>query len=300
MALIEINGVEIDSFKDTARCEIMDVGDVDDRGVTGREFDNTVGEKRRWRFDTPPMHWTEAELIRKWITGRGHSWSFDGAKYSQTGVSNAIAGSFTQSSSSGKYGGKLNVGSASQFGVELSNKMSVPGIAGWAPTNGWTLMAWSLRTIAADGTPSDDWFDYLAHGAVTVTRGVSANPAGVTQYRNGAAGSFNMGNFTSMLVGTGNRAAITGHCQTALSTAGAKDYDDLVLLPFQVDPTWVADIAAFRAAQAWSPLPFVYLGGDIINNATPVQVKGRVKDIGYSMARGENNTSVLAVTLEER
>jgi hypothetical protein len=115
-----------------------------------------------------------------------------------------------------------------------------------------------------------------------------------------------MGNFISMLTSASPYTAITGHRQTGASTAEAKDYDDLVVLPYQIDSSWVSSIYTEASARAWASLPFVNLGGEVINNGTPVAVLGRVEDISYLVGRLEGasgveaNNRTLQVVLEEQ
>src|SRR5690242_11315677 len=117
MAFLTVNGVDVKTLANTFSEQILYIGDLQRRGVTGRLLDNRVATKRRFLVKAQVKRWADAERVKDWVEGRGHSWSFDTSLYSdRTAVGPAVAGTSTQSSSGGKYSGKLTVGAGSSFG----------------------------------------------------------------------------------------------------------------------------------------------------------------------------------------
>jgi hypothetical protein len=273
MAFLKLNGVTIPVFADSLREVPIAIGDLFGRAVSGRHYGTMTATKRRWTFETNQMARADAEKMRKWIEGAFQTFALNADALSGTGV--ALSGSLTHTASGGKHTGYTTVASGTHAIANMANKLYLP--AGWSPTvQGWTHAAFSYRTIAADGVPADGWYDYLASGLVAVTQGASANPAGVTQYRDGVAGSHSWGNFNNVLT-TGNLVGFSG--KTTANVSAAKNYDEFLFAPFEIPSSWVAGLTAFRAAYALAPAPNLYATGDWFDEVAPIEVICRVEAV---------------------
>lgn len=295
MTFLMVNGIDVDvadgSFKETTQ----DTGDLFRRTLSGRIAEARGARSRSWSFRTNSMLRDDAEKLRMWLEGVGQSWNFDSAvhSYSGAGVANTAAGTITRNAGGGKYGGRLTVGSGSQFGVDMSNKLGKR--RGWSPTDGWTFGAW--RNFVASESASAGFHSIICKGAVAVTRGASANPAGVNQYVDGALNnSANLGRVLSVLASS-PYVAICG--VKTDNTNNAIDWDDWFFLPFVVPDAWVAKIHAYMASYAFSAMPKMKILGDAIPDTVPVEVVVRCHDIDVVVEADANNRRVLQVQMEE-
>lgn len=300
MVALACQGVELQVDEDSFVEEPVEHGDLFGRALSTRMVEARGARARRWSFRTLPIV-DIGDKVRMLLEGRGQCWNFDSAtsSLSGAGVTNTAAGSFTRSATLGKYGGHLLVGSDSQFGVQMSNKLGVR--RGWAPTvDGWTLGFWTERTIAADGVPADGWYAFLLHGAVSFLRAASSgNPAGVTQWRNGVQGSHAAG-YVCQVDTNSPYVAIYG--KTLANTNAAKKYDDMFFWPFELPSGWATQINTFMASNAMSNLPAVKLSGDLFRGEV-VRAVCRVRSIPLTQRiEGgvvKNNEQILEVVAEE-
>ena len=261
MPKLTCNGITIPvEFQAFAEAEEF-AGDQLERTASAQLEGNWVARKRRWTARTPPQLPNIAKAMRALLEGQGQSWNFDVTTYSGLGEGPAAGGSYTQSGAGGKYGGKVNVASANLIQWALANALGVPG--GWTPTQGWTLGLWKVLTVG-DGGDGATFHHHVATGSVAVTRAASANPAGVTQYKNGVAGSWSMGNWIS--VQTAN-VGIYGY--TNANAGAAYDYDDVFFLPFALPATWMPSLYTFLAANPYPSCPRVKIYGDGIEDPSP-------------------------------
>lgn len=272
MPFVTINGVTVPVRRNSWPQKPLHVGAVRERGATGAFQETHVARKIeatgiKLVFQEP----TTARAMRRFIDGEGFAARFDDHVYSFGGEGPKAGGTYTQSASGGKYGGKVNVGAASYLEYALASVMKRG--ATWAPTQGWTVMVWKKLSVL-DGGDASTYHDHIATGSVAVVGGASANPAGVTQYKNGVAGNWSMGNWID--VASDGDVGIYGRSNT--NGPVAYDYDDLVVLPFAVPSSWIAGIAAFRAAQAWSRLPYVVCQGNVIEESAGLEARMIVTD----------------------
>lgn len=299
MSFLTFNGIDVDVADGSFKEEILDTGDLFQRTLSGRMAEARGARSRRWTFHTNSMLRDEAERLREWIEGRGQCWNFDSAvhSYSGAGVTNTAAGTFTRNGAGGKYNGRLTVGSGSQFGVDMSNKLGRR--RGWTPTDGWLFGAW--RNFVAGESAAAGYHSVICTGAVAVTRGAAANPAGVNQYVDGVLNNAaNLGRVLSVLT-TSPYVAI--HGVKTDNTNNAIDWDDWFFLPFQlptaVAASWVPKIHTFMASNAFSAFPRVKIQGDAIPDASAVEVVCRVKEADVVVEADANNRRVLQVQMEE-
>lgn len=245
------------------------VGADDERADDGSLLTSETTRKRKWETGFTIGRLDEREALRRLVEGDGLHVDFnDASGYSFHGLGPKTSTSTTFSASGGKRGGKAAVGSAGVLEYAMANFSSEQDGLPWAATKGWTLCCFKFI--------SGVWRDLLATGSVVVTRGAAANPAGVTQFQDGVAGTYGMGHFIDVAAD----GDVGVHGYDAAGAAGAFDYDELLFLPFafpsHLAATWAAQLAAFRSTSAAGRLPFVKLSGDCIPDAQPLEVRWRV------------------------
>lgn len=273
MANLTFNGITIPGASESLKEAPDFVGDVNDRVASAEHVENYVARKRKWTCKVIAQTAAKSVAMRRYLEGEGQSWSFDSTMYSGKGEGPASGGGYTRSGTSGVHGGKVNVSSGDVLEFALAYALGQPG--GWVPTKGWTLMVWKQLSVG-DGGDGSAYYHHIATGSVAVTRGSSANPASVTQYRNGVAGSYSMGNWID--VASDGDVGIYG--KSNANTSAAYDYDDLVFLPFVLDSSWVTGLYTYLASYAHPALKRVMLSGDQIEDAAPgVEVHIRATEI---------------------
>lgn len=252
------------------------VGGSDDRADDGTLLSSQTVRKREWASTFVVGTEVEREAFRRLIEGDGLHVDFDDATgFSWSGLGPKTATSVTYNASGGKRGGRAIVGSSGVLEYALA-KVVQQQDGDWAATKGWTVAV--FKKLLTPDTGFDGTFkDHLATGNVVVVRGASANPAGVTQYKDGVAGSWNMGNWLS--VDADGDVGIHGYSNAG--AAAAYDYDELLVLPFALPPAllaaWATALATFRATYPVGRLPRVKLFGDCIASDTvPLEVRCRV------------------------
>jgi hypothetical protein len=306
VSFLHINGVVVPVKADSLEEEEITIGDLFSRSLAGVMLGSLATTKRRWSFTTTPIEAVEAEKLRAWIEGRVQTWNFPSTILSSgilsgAGVGNTYAGVLTTFITAGHILNRLTVGAGSQFYVDMRNKLYVDD--GWAFAQGWSLGFWSFRTIAADGTPANAWFDYLATGAVQVLQALAPNPVGVTQYRDAVAGSHRMGNMIDVET---LQAGVTGHTLLGASAPAAKDYSDLFFAPFEIPASWVSALNTFRLTNELGPAPVVKASGSWFTEAAPIRVLCRCKSTRQFNARlpgaaaHSASNRILEVVMEEQ
>lgn len=297
MPFLAVNGVTVDveygSFKERS----VHSGDLFARTLSGRVAEARGQRTRAWTFRTTPMSQSDAEATRDWLEGSGQSWSFDSAahSYSGAGVTATVAGTYTRSNVGGKYGGKLNIGAGSQFGVDMSNKLGRR--RGWT-TSAWTIGMW--RNFVAGETYAAGFHSLIVKGVVGNVRGVSSDYVPGSQYVDGVLD--NAAHLARLMqVATSSPfVAIFGYKTD--NTTAAIDYDDLWFVPFVMPVAWIPQVHAFMAAYAFSAFPRVKITGAAIPDTLPVEVVCRVDELDIVQevdGSVQNNKRVLQVEMQE-
>lgn len=297
MPHLSINGVPWPMAVDSVKESPDEVGGVFTRSLGGALTSTRIGRKRKWSGKSSFHVASEAEAWRRFVEGDGQSWPFTftaGAAISSKGVGPS-AGTFTTSGSGGVLGtGKVTPASGSYVGFQLARRLGVPG--GWTATKGWTLLCWKQLSVA-DGGDGTTFHHHVISGAVGVTRGASANPSGVSTWRNGVSGSYGVGNWLSI----GTTTALWGYSDAGAAAAYA--YSGIVVLPFVVPVAWVPFLYAFHASTLWPSLPRVRLGGDVVEDAGGVDVCGRITELPQRSivlaGQRRNNARTLDLELTE-
>jgi hypothetical protein len=247
MPALTINGITIPIRADTFAEERTSIGDVYQRSIGGAMFSSMVSQRRRFRFSTPPIEASLAEKYAMLIEGKAQVWNFDNSLMSGAGVTYYVSGGASTSSSPKKYGTQsLALTAGAGFELQLANKFGLPG--GWTTygfgRTGWTFAFWMFSTIAADGVAADGWYHYIVTGVDPVTRGAAANPFSIRQYRNGVLGSYGFGNMLKVDSSTTSGVFAYAPAGTTL----ARNFDDLVVLPFVLPDEWVSSFYSYASS----------------------------------------------------
>jgi len=247
MPALTINGITIPIRADSFSEDRTSIGDVYQRSIGGAMFSSMVSQRRRFRFSTPPIEASLAEKYAMLIEGKAQVWNFDNSLMSGAGVTYYVSGGASTSSSPKKYGTQsLALTAGSGFELQLPNKFGLPG--GWTTygfgRTGWTFAFWMFSTIAADGVAADGWYHYIVTGVDPVTRGAAANPFSIRQYRNGVLGSYGFGNM--LKVDSSSTSGVFAYAPAG--TTLARNFDDLVVLPFVLPDEWVSSFYAYASS----------------------------------------------------
>jgi hypothetical protein len=296
MPHFSINGVPWPQKADSVEESPDEVGEVDTRSLGGTGLSTRIARKRKWQSSSVIHTASEGEAWRRLVEGEGQCWPFTGAggaAISTKGLGPS-SGTFTTAATGGVLStGRVTPASGLSVGFDLARRLSVPG--GWLATKGWTLLLWKKISVA-DGGDGTAYFHHLITGAVGVTRGATANPAGVSTWRNGVLGSYGVGNW----IAVGSTTSLWGYSNA--NVAAAYDYSNVVVLPFVVPTSWVASLYAFHAANAWPALPRVRLGGDVVEDVGGVDILGRVTRLQQRavVLAGTQRTNARVLDLELR
>lgn len=304
MAAISVNNIQLTIADGSWSEEPVHIGELLERTPSGRIAEGRGVRVRRWTCRTDPFAVADADELEKliqFLEGRGQSWNFDSASHSLSGagVTNDAAGSsVTRSASGGVHGGRLTVASGSVWGARLNNKVGVPK-TGWTPETGYSVFAW--RKFLAAETYAAGWHGVALVGNVTFFRGVSANPAGVNQYVDGVLD--NLANLGRCFGVANADPYVSLHGYKTDNSASAVEFDDLLVLPFQVPALWVPSITTWRATVPESLRPRMKISGDLIRDSAPVEVIIRVR--GADTVQGviggvfKNNLRALDLEIQE-
>lgn len=312
MPALTINGIAIPVRGDSFSEERVQIGDAFQRSTGGSIFSSKINSRRRFRFSTTPQDTLTAERLIGLIEGSAHAWTFDQDLSSMSGITNYTATGAARSTSPASRDGTSNLGVPSTTGFEINfrDKFASLGSSGFLPglttPDGWTTSFWRYCTAAADGTPTTGWYHFIVTSTTSFARGGAANPANTTQYRNGVAGSYGVGNILSMTsLGV---FGIWGY-QTLANVGSASNYDDLVVFPFQF--TAAMALQYYNEANGFTVpnFPALVVTGDHVNRnpsfSERVICYGRVESVKHINATVAGSTSkpnvkILDVTLEER
>lgn len=280
---IHIGGVKFlvqpESWEETR----LQVGDIADSGdgiaMSGRPIESRAAIVRQWKGSTlrdapakdsipqasNPKHF---ENMIRWVEGWGQLFPLLTNVYSGAGVALTPATSFA----GGAISSGLNLALQTQYTMRVRR-----GFVETAP------MGWSLgfkKTFAAGEAPfiaGSHWC--VATGAVVYAL-ASGNPAGVTQYVDGVASNFNVGNLSD----NGGSSAGTFRLYGKLTTGTNANvtYSDFFFVPFQIPATWVLQIYTnlISAGRTFPVLPRQKLDGQWLSiESAPVEAIGRVLTI---------------------
>ena len=157
MAFLTINGWEVPVKIDSLQEEPERIGPRK-RAIDLTLRTSTRGIKRTWKFETPPLRPDVAAALVGLLQGRGHYWSFDEDLYSSKGLGPVAGYNATQSTTGGKYGGKVDV-------TSLSYAAGLPAK--------WTILVarrsgtvWENYAVRSDGAK---WLNGVRNDALSTT-----------------------------------------------------------------------------------------------------------------------------------
>lgn len=258
-----INGWTVPVRNDSVRTERHEVG-ARGSSVGGVPFVDIQFEGDAWQFSTSPLSLQEARALKRLLAGQGHRWTFEDG-----GAGNA----WKYATSGAVASALLNASRATdnpKFGIaQLS--MSTGGYVSWdLDLSSWTAMVW--RDTGAG------FALYLETSGGLYYRGGSA--VAQEDWFDVAAGVFSLYNDSGSTV----------------------DFDDLVVLPFDVS---AGQAAAFSARTTEWPSPAdLVMSGDIVGGET-VYVRTNEPPTGSMVQRyiggsWASNAEVVSATLVER
>ena len=157
MAFLELNGWTVPVAAGSVSEEPVEIGERD-RAFDGTYRSSIRAVKRRWRMKTVPMIRSDAEALRGLLLGLGHYWSFDTDLYSSKGLGPVAGYSATQSSTGGRFGGKVSVTSIS-YAAGLPSSWTVL-------VSRWSGTAWEKYAVRSDGAK---WKDGARNDALSTT-----------------------------------------------------------------------------------------------------------------------------------
>lgn len=277
MPHLTINGVtfpgEADSFEEQPQW----VGETLGRSSNGAMIESRTARKRRWRVRSVFVQAAEAEQWRRMIEGEGQYWRLGSHAISSKGLGPNSGGSYTYSTfTSGATSGlgAIEVASGSSIKWSLTSTFG----SSWSPSSGYTVSVYA-RKQTGDGDTESANRRYLFTGSSAWTQG-TANPSGVTQYRDGASGSYGAGYWIDLT--SAGVLGLYGYGDSA-GAAGAHRYQYLSILPFAIPSTWVSGLVAHTSTMLTAVSPFiaefprVVLAGDAIPDTNGVNAVGRVQ-----------------------
>lgn len=255
MTFMTINGWSVGIADKNAKMRREEIGLMDGRAFSGQQHDTRRAVKRTGQFATAVLSEDDGEALENLLTGIGWHFPFDVDLYSEDtrlGPASGYTASIGSTSPSPKFGVR-RLAVSSSTSIRWDAKLGTS----------YTLMAWIWN-----GSSWDHWIRRVDD---------STGSAVTTLWKNGTSGQANLYAITV----SGTSVYLQGKNPTTGANATTY-FDDLVVLP------WVASasqIAAWSSAtSAFSPLPKLDLGGDVIRDGTSIEVRGRVTDVSIEQA----------------
>jgi hypothetical protein len=233
MSFLTLNGIAIAVSEGHAKKSAKEIGDRAD-AFDGTPLLSRQRIRREYEVDSVPLVKTEAWALENFVLGAGHHWSFDSHLYSSKGLGPNVFTGTTAGSVAGKYGNKLTL-------AATTGQLNYPAAVAEGNGDSTVLVfrfesgAWHHYIVRSDGSR---WYDGVLGAGGATASWLTVSPAGSVTLTN--------------------------------STVNAQDYDDLVALPFKIPDSWVAGLYAYHAAQAFSDLRRLTMGGDFVQATVSV------------------------------
>ena len=273
MAGVTINGWTVGAREGSIMRESTFRG-TRERGKSAQHRDGRRDKKRAWDLVACFEDIEGANALQSLAQGLGHVWSYKDGVAASTGAKPDVDSDVVFVPTGGRFDGHLAVPS-----LGLINHTVPVG-------DDWTVMAW-----VDDGT-GNNW-----QHMVIRSDGL--------EFLDGVEGSFGiMGNIL-LAIQFAQLVNVNGNDRTG-AAANVK-VDELVILPWYATDEQIEDWAAYSLP--FSPLPFLDLSGDIVEDPLFVRVRGRkltgsfVQTGGRKLRAGSawrNNNVATGVTLVER
>tara|TARA_R110000824_G_scaffold31342_4_gene102129 strand:- start:1386 stop:2393 length:1008 start_codon:yes stop_codon:yes gene_type:complete len=334
VAVLRINGHTVPVELDTLRVETVEVG-ATNKAYDGSTLNLRYGFKRRISFTTTPLSEMEAFALEGLVHGQGEYWSFDGNStveylYSSRGTGPLSSTGNAQEGSSVKFSKSLDPGTTLLYPSNV-----VTGLTDL------TVSAWVSDATSSPSGDKYIFYSDQGGNTVALSRGNGANNVNFTTVNSAGTHSLTkttawtgVGNFHMItavlrinpetgenckeLYYNGSSAASESNTTTSripdLSSSsfdvgvgndgdGGGQFpgyiDDLIIVPYAATSDIVS--AWYAMGKAMSPLPKVYVDGDVIPDDTLTSLFfGSVRGSNYLLyAASSNNKRKLSITLEE-
>lgn len=254
MSTLLINGLGLSAIMATAsepKSERRDIGD-DAVASDGTTRVTRQTSKVDLSFTSTQLTNGDAFAWQSLICGEGEVFPFDASLYGSKGLGPSASTAATLVSSHPKFGAKnLQLGATTGTITFSAAALNI-----FAAYVGHTVMVWRYESAA--------WHHYVVRSDGTIWKDGST------------AGSPTA---TWLTVNT-----TTGDVTIANTSGSAVEYDDLVVLPFQVLDAWPGTFAA--ATRAFPGLPMVELSGDLVPEQSYRQALGTADDQPVKTASG--------------
>lgn len=300
MPHLTVNGVQFPGEADSFFEEPEFIGDVTGRSQSGSLVESRTTRKRRWSVRSVFLTATDAEAWRLMLEGDGHQWRLATNAVSSKGQGPSSGGSYSFSSFTPTTGtiGCVTVNAGSSISWALGAVMGPR----WTPALGWTAIV-----LRQDGTTIGDtssgFYRYMITGAGSYSVG-TANPSGLTQWRDYSSGALNVGRWLAM--SAAGVLSLHGLGSATGSPSNAHSYAQLTVLPFALPSTWQFDIATQCLNRQTDGLPFlsenprIVLDGDAIPDDDGANVVARVSTLDQRNVRlaGAHRNNARVITVE--
>lgn len=237
LALNGINVGAIASLGDAPKVEPRDIGDMSPAGDGSLRV---TRQNRKWDFklSTVPLKAVDAYAWEGLVIGEGETWSFDSSLYGSKGLGPNAGFNASVVAGSAKFGaGKLRVPATT--GTITFNKAGYNASGAYVA---FTAMVWRFEGGA--------WHHYIWRSDNAKWLDGVRNDAAVTTWLSVSTGSFTIANVSG----------------------AADDYDDLVILPYNIPDAWGPVFGT--ALEAFSALPYVHATGLMVPEQTTRRVLG--------------------------
>ena len=247
MALITLNGIELDALAGSGDEEELEIGEGVSRAFDGSALRSVRGYKRQWSFtsvlDTP----ANSRGFRRLLQGRFRHWNFDADLFSDGGLGPS-ASSGASSVAGGLFGNALQL-------AATTGSITYAGIGGVASGDGFTLLIQRKESGA--------WHDY--HLSWDYTGALS----GV--YKDGVVQATTLPSWITSYTHSSGTLVLN-------STAGsAQLFDEMVALSFEAPlASWSTQLDVWRNSSAWSASPRLSMSGTL-GVATVMGKPGKAK-----------------------
>jgi hypothetical protein len=255
---LDIGGVKFPTAVDDWEEQEIDVGDVakDEGGLSlsGRPIEASAALVRMWHGsltrslltqqgitgDPYSNNGAKFERAKRWIRGWGQCFPCtglsSGVPRAGSGLTLGPAANVTMANSGGPYGtGKATVSSSASIG--FTHTYAMRQRRGFSPTGAMGFTIGFLRNFLAAEALAAGQHWIVATGAATFAQG-SGNPAGITQYVDGAAANASLGNYAAV---SATQMLLYGKKSDGV-TNSAVEYADVFMLPYQLPASWIASI----------------------------------------------------------
>lgn len=231
MAFLTLNGIELSVLADSGDRDDLEIGEGLSRAWDGSAQRSVRAYKRQWTLQTVPDVPATSQAFVRLLQGRQHHFSFDSDLNSDGGLAPSTSAGAT-TVGGGKFGNALQLGP--------SGSIEYSGVDGSRQSDGLTVLVQRFESSA--------WHDYA------LTWDASETLTNV--YRDGVAQALSLPSWISYPPGL--------HAVSFGNPGGsAQLYDELVFWPFEAPSTWLAQLATWRATNAWSFGPSLTMAGTL-------------------------------------